>query len=92
MHVLYIPYVHGSSKPLTLYAYLQYRAWQQRGHFFIQMDLAENGSLGQFLRQVPTPLLCELSDNDVCLQYFCLESERCMCLAAAGSGKEPQHA
>lgn len=31
---------------------VQYRAWQQSGHFFIQMDLAEHGSLGHLLRQV----------------------------------------
>ena len=30
----------------------QYRAWQQRGHLFIQMDLAEHGSLGSLIRQV----------------------------------------
>ena len=35
----------------------QYRAWQQSGHFFIQMDLAENGSLGHLLRQVLQPTL-----------------------------------
>lgn len=29
-----------------------HRAWQQKGHFYIQMDLAENGSLGSILRQV----------------------------------------
>lgn len=34
---------------------LQYRAWQQRGHFFIQMDLAEHGSLGSLIRQVRLP-------------------------------------
>ncbi|BDA41689.1 probable membrane-associated tyrosine- and threonine-specific cdc2-inhibitory kinase at N-terminal half [Coccomyxa sp. Obi] len=28
-----------------------HRAWQQKGHFYIQMDLAENGSLGSILRQ-----------------------------------------
>ena len=31
---------------------VQYRAWQQSGHFFIQMDLAEHGNLGHLLRQV----------------------------------------
>lgn len=30
----------------------QYRAWQQGGHFYIQMDLCEGGSLAQLLRQV----------------------------------------
>lgn len=29
----------------------QYRAWQQGGHFYIQMDLCEGGSLQQLLRQ-----------------------------------------
>ncbi|CAK0744424.1 hypothetical protein CVIRNUC_001546 [Coccomyxa viridis] len=36
----------------------QYRAWQQSGHFFIQMDLAENGSLGHLLRQGMRPARC----------------------------------
>ncbi len=33
----------------------QYRAWQQDGHFYIQMDLCEGGSLAQLLRQVRAP-------------------------------------
>ena len=31
----------------------QYRAWQQGGHFYIQMDLCSGGSLSELLRQVP---------------------------------------
>lgn len=30
----------------------QYRAWQQSGHFNIQMELCEGGSLAQLLSQV----------------------------------------
>lgn len=30
----------------------QYRAWQQNGHFNIQMELCEGGSLAQLLSQV----------------------------------------
>ena len=30
----------------------QYRAWQQGGHFYIQMDLCEGGSLAHLLAQV----------------------------------------
>ena len=36
----------------------QYRAWQQRGHLFIQMDLAEHGSLGSLIRQVRACRAC----------------------------------
>lgn len=35
----------------------QYRAWQQGGHFYIQMDLCEGGSLQQLLRQVRTNIV-----------------------------------
>lgn len=30
----------------------QYRAWQQDGHFYIQMDLCEGGSLAHLLEEV----------------------------------------
>ena len=30
----------------------QYRAWQQGGHFYIQMELCEGGSLAQLLFEV----------------------------------------
>jgi hypothetical protein len=43
--------MHAPAERLSL-RLLQYRAWQQRGHLFIQMDLAENGSLGALIREV----------------------------------------
>ena len=41
----------------------QYRAWQQGGHFNIQMELCEGGSLAQ--------LLCEVlkAGSDCCMQH-----------------------
>ena len=30
----------------------QFRAWQQEGHFYIQMDLCEGGSLAHLLQEV----------------------------------------
>ena len=30
----------------------QYRAWQQGGHFNIQMELCDGGSLAQLLKEV----------------------------------------
>ena len=30
----------------------QFRAWQQEGHFYIQMDLCEGGSLAHLLEEV----------------------------------------
>ncbi len=46
-----MPWLHPVSEAAVCLG-VQYRAWQQSGHFFIQMDLAENGSLGHLLRQV----------------------------------------
>ena len=41
----------------------QYRAWQQGGHFNIQMELCEGGSLAQLLSEVNVKQSCfELSD------------------------------
>ena len=53
-----------------------HRAWQQRGHFYIQMDLAENGSLGSILRQVCSSL-CTTGWSELTLhdkrQYHCVQ-------------------
>ncbi len=35
----------------------QYRAWQQEGHFYLQMDLCEGGNLADVIAQV-MHLLC----------------------------------
>ena len=36
----------------------QYRAWQQGGHFNIQMELCEGGSLAQLLSEVEHCFAC----------------------------------
>ena len=32
----------------------QYRAWQQEGHFYLQMDLCEGGNLAELIDNVGT--------------------------------------
>lgn len=36
----------------------QYRAWQQHGHFYIQMELCEGGTLAAQLKEVKRELHC----------------------------------
>lgn len=43
---------HLPALPATLDAQNQYRAWQEGGHFYIQMDFCEGGSLAQWARRV----------------------------------------
>ena len=39
----------------------QYRAWQQEGHFYLQMDLCEGGNLADLIAQVmAVPPACTL--------------------------------
>lgn len=43
---------HPAALPTILTAQNQYRAWQEGGHFYIQMDFCEGGSLAQWAHQV----------------------------------------
>lgn len=41
----------------------QYRAWQQDGHFYIQMELCENGSLDELLFAVRLGPRCRQEES-----------------------------
>lgn len=45
--------------PLHPHIVGQHRAWQEGGHFYIQMDFAPNGSLQQLLKKTPSSLLSD---------------------------------
>jgi len=51
--------------PLHPHIVGQHRAWQEGGHFYIQMDFAPNGSLQQLLRKTSSSSSSLLSDQAI---------------------------
>ena len=63
----------------------QYRAWQQGGHFNIQMELCEGGSLAQLLFEVcDLRFQCQIKDSPAAELTQCQCKQEPLCIEKAG--------